>query len=305
MSPSFPSTRRRAIGGLCSYALLTLVACRGGGPTRPAPGGVEPSVSSSQARAAPLNAHAAADAPDSGVAVPLDIGLQCPNRKPRVFPAAPPPNRLAAGGLDCPRGMVEVPGGWRRTQTQGWSETGTGERIAHPEVLVPQRSFCLDQTEVTRAEMKLQVPPSEVQLPAEVGFKAAAAHCNARGLRLPTQEEWSFAAVDATDLRFPWGDDWPRDGVCWLRGEESQPCPVGTSPRDVTPDGVRDLAGNVREWVRIVRPWEPHYGAVGGAHDTTCIELSLRGPVFHQPLTPDHAGFRCAANGRPRAQPAR
>jgi hypothetical protein len=149
MSPSLPSTRSRAIGGLCSYALLTLLACRGGGPTRPAPGGVEPSVSASQAGAAhPQNASAA----DSGGAVQLDSGLQCPNWKPRVVPAAPPPNRLAAGGLDCPRGMVEVPGGSRRTQTKGWSETGTGERIPRPEVLVPQRSFCLDWTEVTRAE---------------------------------------------------------------------------------------------------------------------------------------------------------
>ena len=235
----------------------------------------------------------------------MDSGLPCPYWKPRVFPAAPPPNRLAAGGLDCPRGMVEVPGGSRRTQTKGWSETGTGERIPRPEVLVPQRSFCLDRTEATRAEMKRQVPPSEAQLPAEVGFKAAAAHCKARGLRLPTQEEWTFAAVDATDLLFPWGDDWPRDGVCWLRGEESQPCAVGTSPRDVTPDGVRDLAGNVREWVRIVRPWEPHYGAVGGAHDTNCSNLWSYHGLLHLPLTPDRAGFRCAANGRPRAQPAR
>ena len=101
--------------------------------------------------------------------------------------------------------MVEVPGGSRRTQTKGWSETGTGERIPRPEVLVPQRSFCLDRTEVTRAEMKLQGPPSEAQLPAEVGFKAAAAHCKARGLRLPTQEEWTFAAVDATDIPIPLG----------------------------------------------------------------------------------------------------
>jgi hypothetical protein len=242
----------------------------------------------------------ASPAQDAGEMVRASSDNPC-GRKSRVTPADPPGGRLLAGRLVCPPGLVEVPGGLLRMHT--------------PELLVPQPSFCLGQTEVTRAAMKQSTDAAEGALPAEVDYKTAIAYCKARGLRLPSQGEWRFAAVAAMDSRFPWGDEMPADGVCWLRGPASAPCAVGTSSRDVTPDGIRDLGGNVAEWVYVPTPvltegWIP-YDAMGAAHDSDCFALMLSDHQFNRMVggsnnPRESAGFRCAANGWPRvsSQPA-
>lgn len=261
------------------------------------------------------NALDASPEQDSGESARASSDQPC-GRRSRANPPNPPGGRLPAGSLRCPPGLVEVPGGLLRTQKAGWSENSHGERFARPEVLVAQPSFCLGQTEVTRAALKESTRASEAALPAEVDFKAAEAHCKAHGLRLPTQNEWRFAAVAATDFLFPWGDEIPADGVCWLRGPSSAPCAVGTSLHDLTPDGVRDLGGNVVEWVYVpahgaADGWIP-YDAMGAAHDSNCLNLEVSDFLFDRTTGGSNAprklaGFRCAANGRPHAssQPVR
>ena len=51
-------------------------------------------------------------------------------------------------------------------------------------------------------------------LPAvHVTFEEAAAYCAARGKRLPTADEWEWAARGADRRIFPWGDDWETERV--------------------------------------------------------------------------------------------
>jgi serine/threonine-protein kinase len=95
----------------------------------------------------------------------------------------------------------------------------------------------------------------------------ALAYCRWRGerdsidVRLPLEIEWEKAARGADGRFYPWGDHFDPT-FCQMRFSRAwhpQPEPVGTFPTDVSPYGVRDMAGGMREWVGDVhgeRTWE-------------------------------------------------
>ena len=132
-----------------------------------------------------------------------------------------------------------------------------------------------------------------------VYWHGADEYCREHGKRLPVEAEWERAAKGTEGRLFPWGLDLPQhDGVSFdLRyGAQVHPRDVGDSPQDVTPDGVRDLGGNVAEWVEDRRGNVEEKTLRGGSFATTgpCRLLSsscahASGDSYHKDL-----GFRCA-----------
>ena len=94
-----------------------------------------------------------------------------------------------------------------------------------------------------------------------VTWNDADKYCRWRGGRLPTEQEWEKAARGEKGNEFPWGNHWdPRITNTGEDGEwEDGIAPVGSYPKNASPYGAYDMAGNVWEWVK---DW---YNAIPGS----------------------------------------
>jgi formylglycine-generating enzyme required for sulfatase activity len=221
----------------------------------------------------------------------------------------------------CPFGMVPIPG--------GEYELGEAKRKA---VVAP---YCLDVTEVTVAAYRACVDRGACKADA-LGSKydscnwgrperdkhpincptwyEADGYCKAVGKRLPTEDEWEWAARGGSrGWTYAWGDD-PKqtDAWCWSGSDRvsknwhATTCPVAQF--SANPFGVFDLSGDVWEWTSSVNPSgssltkvdEPTYvfrGGSWGSGDVIQARADIRGGDGASWRDPD-VGFRCAANLR-------
>lgn len=176
-------------------------------------------------------------------------------------------------------------------------------------------AFALDDTEVTWgryldcfrqgpcASVTLSTPkPLESGLPlTRVSPEQAQQICVALGGRLPTGDEWVFAAAGANSQRFPWGST----GLVCRRaafGLVKGPCAqasalpelAGARPDGATELGLQDLAGNVAEWTV-----EPSGLRARGGSFRSSVAGQLKSWASLSTATPaSDIGFRCAYDQR-------
>ncbi|WP_132879365.1 formylglycine-generating enzyme family protein [Tamaricihabitans halophyticus] len=152
-----------------------------------------------------------------------------------------------------------------------------------------------------------------------VSWRDANAYCAWRGLRLPTEPEWEYAARGGlSGFAFPWGDElepagehrmnvWQGDfpsnntlGDGWYGS-----CPVTEFPPNGF--GLYNMTGNVWEWCQNrfdgAASAQQRYSARGGSylcHESYCRRYRVSA---RQGLTPDssmaNTGFRCARSVDP------
>jgi sulfatase modifying factor 1 len=251
-------------------------------------------------------------------------GCVAPARGVRALPAAP-----ESGTMVSIAGEMFLMG----------SPEGVGTKQEHPQHKVTIRPFQLDRTLVTvsaygacvRANACTPAGAEQRGTPGAgpeqnafcngprslrgdhpincVDFDQASAYCAWVGKRLPTEEEWEYAARGAEGRTYPWGSEAPSAQLCWnrLEGQDyahaSGTCPVGAYPAGDSPFGVHDIVGNVWEWTSsaLTVPYGgPKDDATrvvrgGGWRDTNPSEF--RGANRNASNLPDRVvnlGFRCA-----------
>lgn len=187
--------------------------------------------------------------------------------KPKVTPAGPPkPPPQSGPEVVYKPDLVAIPGGVFQV---GRNDSLPTEAPAHQ---VTIKAFSMDKNEVTNGEYarfvkeanytpptqwgSITAPVGQELLPvSNVTYQDAVAFADWRSkrdgaaYRLPTEEEWEYAARNGDkDNLYPWGNAWAPGRAATQEAGVGKEQPVGTYPQGGNSWGVQDLIGNVWEW---------------------------------------------------------
>jgi Sulfatase-modifying factor enzyme 1/CotH kinase protein len=186
--------------------------------------------------------------------------------------------------------------------------------------------FQMMETEVSAGDFRAFTAATSGQMPRQpewyadnthpvvnVTWDEAVAFCKWAAGRLPSEEEWEYAARGGLDERlFPWGDEFTgqANGRHNLKSERAEfTAPVGSFPPNAF--GLHDMAGNVWEWTASeFRPTHDSKPATdgydlrtikGGSWDSNIsrLRVSERAALSRRGRHNLYVGFRCV---RPESQ---
>lgn len=128
-----------------------------------------------------------------------------------------------------------------------------------------------------------------------VSFNDAASYCEWAGKRLPTEDEWEYAARGDTGNIFPWGNEWAEANAVWrLSGK---PRPVGSVEVGATPTDIYEMSGNVWEWT--IGRNDSGMVLKGGSwaeENPANLRAAARRVIQAADSAHNDEGFRCAKN---------
>lgn len=126
-----------------------------------------------------------------------------------------------------------------------------------------------------------------------VSWYEAYAYCRWKGKRLPNATEWWRAALGTGDQSYPWGED-SRSLRHRANFEGEGTVEAESLPLGLSPFGVFEMAGNVREWLRDTDAGSATAPSVGGSWQdpeyTFSTEWQEDLPLG---LSNETTGFRC------------
>ncbi|MGK7345133.1 MAG: formylglycine-generating enzyme family protein [Candidatus Nitrospinota bacterium M3_3B_026] len=232
-----------------------------------------------------------------------------------------------------PEGMVFIPGGeflmGSSAEEVEQVRAAYGKRRMYrdyafdaetPKRKVRLKAFYIDRHEVTNEEYYEFVKATGHRAPRSwlggkyeagrgdspvlyVSKEDAEAYARWAGKRLPTEAEWEKAARGADGRIYPWGDRFDpykaataESDIKYIYGalcSANSANPVEIAEGDVSPYGVHDMGGNVREWT-ATEDIGHKMAVVKGA---SWVDLSINARAAHREFVPRGAvshiiGFR-------------
>lgn len=178
-----------------------------------------------------------------------------------VFPTPVEPGPVLQGSPESrtptPPGMVYVPGG---AFLMGRDDGDEYERPAHTVTLKP---FYIDAYEVTCEQYQVFIQATSYAAPrgwlngncpggaarkpvTGVSWEDAKVYADWANKRLPTEEEWEYAARGTDGRLYPWGNEWS-SGMANADSASGDLAEVG-SYRGASPFSAYDMVGNAWEW---------------------------------------------------------